>query len=135
MLFAGPWAGKARQLQAGSAVIQGREYTHFSVLQLMTTEGLLVQEGHSQRVSVRVAADFLPANQPRTGHWSSSTYTVTITPGHNLLVSSQPTHAWGKQFRATCAAAAQSHLALYGDALGDASIASALGEQGSQALL
>lgn len=108
----------------------GGQYSHFSALQLMTEQGLLLQPCHSQRVSVRVAGEFLPAAQPRTGHWSRNAYSVTITPGQDLLLSCQPSHTWGKQFRASSPAAARGYLALY-DTLSD-SITAALGEQRGQ---
>lgn len=134
VLLGDSWGGKAKQLQAGRAVVSGQEYTHFSVLQLMTTEGLLLQDGHSQKVSVRVASDFLPAQQPRTGHWSKQQHTVIITPGRDLLLSCQPQHTWGQRFTASCSAASSSYLALY-DGLSDTSISTALSEQGCQPLL
>jgi hypothetical protein len=133
VLFDGPWGGKARQLAAGRAVVSGGEcsHSHFSILQLMTEQGLLLQEGQAQRVSVRVAGEFLPADQPRTGHWSKQAYTVTVTPGQDLLLSCQPRHTWGSRFTGTCPAAARSYLALF-DTFSDATITFQLGEQWGQ---
>lgn len=134
VLFDDSWGGKARQLMAGRAVVSGREYSHYSVLQLMTTEGLLLQEGYSQTVSVRVAGEYLAAEQPRTGHWSKAQHSLSITPGHNLLLSCQPSHTWGKNFTASCPAATRSYLALF-DGFSDAEITAVLGEQRGQSFL
>jgi hypothetical protein len=101
----------------------------------MTEDGLLLQQGKSQRVSVRVAAEFLSAEQPRTGHWSKQAYSISITPGQDLLLHCQPQHTWGGRFTATCPAAARSHMALYDDHFSDSGILSTLGEHRSQALL
>ena len=108
--------------------MSGLEYSHYSVLQLMAIDGLLLQHGCTQHVSVRVAGEFLPAEEARTGHWGRQAYTISITPGHNLLLYCQPQHTWGKRFVAACPAAARSYLALY-DGLSDAAVASALGKQ------
>ena len=134
LLLPDSWGGKGRLLAAGRAVVNGQEFSHFSILQLMTTNGLLLQDGCTQTVSVRVAAEFIPAEQPRTGHWSKAAYTITVTPGSNLLLYCQPQHTWGQRFVAGCAAAARSFLALY-DGLSDSAVAAALGEQWCQALL
>ena len=134
VLFDGPWGGKGRLLAAGRAVVSGQEYSHYSILQLMTADGLLLQHGHSQTVSGRVAAEFLPAEEARTGHWSKQPYSISITPGRNLLLHCQPRHTWGQRFVAACPAAARSFLALY-DGLSDAAVTAALGEQRGQAFL
>lgn len=125
------WGGKARQMQAGRAVVSGHEYSHYSVLQLMTSEGLLLQKALSQTVSVRVSKEYSPADHPCIGHWSRQAYSVTIAPGCNLLLSCQPRHSLGQRFTANSPAAARSFLALY-EGLDDAAITVALGEQGCQ---
>jgi hypothetical protein len=87
-------------------------------------------------VQVRVAAEFLtsgpaPAQQQQllTGHWSKKAYTLSVTPGVNLLLYCNPTHTWGKKFTASCPAACSSFGALF-PGLSPAKVTFALGEQG-----
>jgi hypothetical protein len=56
------WAGKALQLQAGRALVVEQHSvcgTHYSVVQLMSASGVLLQHRSAQTVQVRVAAEFL----------------------------------------------------------------------------
>jgi hypothetical protein len=88
-LLSNGWSGKARLLQAGKAVVAGHTFSHFSVLQLMSAEGLLLRDGFMQSVYVRVAAEFLAPEQQQqlTGNWSRAVVKLDVTPGRN------PVHA------------------------------------------
>ena len=114
----------------------GQPFTHFSIMQLMSPEGLLLRNGSAQSVRVRVAADFMTAaidKQQLVGQWSRTVSSVTITPGSNLLLHARAQHTWGKNFTAKCSAAA-GYEALY-PGLSKASIDAALGEQGGHTCL
>jgi hypothetical protein len=127
VLFSTSWNGKAQLLQAGKSVIALKPFTHCSVLQLMSNDGLLLWPGSKQSVSVRMAADYLAPSTPLTGNWSKSSFTVSITPGVNLLLHSPGSHTWGRRFTGKCSAAA-GYAALF-PGLSQANITSALGEQ------
>ena len=137
MLLPDSWGGKAVQLRAGRALVGEQRFTHYSIVQLMSAAGVLLQQGSAQTVQVRVAAEFLtagPAPQQQqqqllTGHWSKKAYKLSVTPGANLLLHCSPTHTWGKKFTASCPAACSSYEALY-TGLSLAKVTSALGEQG-----
>jgi hypothetical protein len=134
-LFSDNWGGKAVQLQAGRALVGEQYFTHYSIVQLMSAAGVLLQQESAQIVQVRVAAECLSAGpaaqqqQPLTGHWSKKAYKLSMTPGLNLLLHCQPTHNWGKKFTASCPAACSSYEALFPD-LSHAKVTTALGEQG-----
>jgi hypothetical protein len=129
VLFQNNWGGKAELLQAGRALVAGKTFTHSSVLQLMSEQGLLLRAGSEQSVSVRVAAEYLQPSTPLTGNWSKSCFTISIHPGVNLLLHSPATHTWGRKFTVKCSAAA-GYAALF-PGLSQQNIATALGEQRS----
>jgi hypothetical protein len=135
VLFSNDWSGKARLLQAGKASVAGQTYRYYSVLQLMSAEGLLLRNGFTQPVKVRVAAEFVAPEQQQqqqlTGNWSRAVVKLDVTPGSNLLLHSRPGHTWGKKFSAKCSAAA-GYEALFPD-LSQANMAVALGEYGGYA--
>jgi hypothetical protein len=133
MLLPDSWGGKAVQLRAGRALVAEQRFTHYSIVQLMSAAGVLLQQG-SQTVQVRVAAEFLTAGptpqqqqQLLTGHWSKKAYKLSVTPGVSLLLHCSPTHNWGKKFTASCPAACSSYEALY-TGLSPVKVTSALGE-------
>jgi hypothetical protein len=137
VLFSNDWSGKARLLQAGKASVADQTYSYYSVLQLMLAEGLLLRDGFTQPVKVRVAAEFLAPGAPKqqqqqqlTGSWSK-TFKIGATPGAHLLLHSRPRHTWGKKFTAKCSAAA-GYAALFPE-LSQANMAAALGEYGGYA--
>jgi len=123
------WGGKAQLLPAGKAVSAGQTFSHFSVVQLMSNGGLLLQNDHGQVVDVRVAAEFMPHGQQQllTGFWSKRPYKVSVTPGINVLVHSPAKHSCHKKFTASCPAAAASYKALYAG-LSDDHIQAELGD-------
>jgi hypothetical protein len=59
MLLPDSWGGKAVQLRAGRALVGEQHFTHYSIVQLMSAAGVLLQQGSAQTVQVRVAAEFL----------------------------------------------------------------------------
>jgi hypothetical protein len=131
VLFSNDWSGKARLLQAGKASVAGQTYRYYSVLQLMSAEGLMLRDGFTQPVKVRVAAEFVAPEQQQqqqqlTGNWSKAVVKLEVTPGSNLLLHSRPRHTWGKNFSSKCSAAA-GYEALFPD-LSQANMAAALGE-------
>jgi len=79
------WGGKAVQLQAGRVVIEEQHFTHYSIVQLMSAAGLLLQQKSAQMVQLRVAAEFLSVAAHKhpltTGHWSQKAYNLRVTPG------------------------------------------------------
>jgi hypothetical protein len=135
VLLGSSWSGKAQLLPGGKASVAGQSFSHFSIMQLMSPEGLLLHNGSAQSVRVRAAADFMTAatDKQLVGQWSKAVSSVTVTPGCNLLLHSRAQHIWGKNFTAKCTAAA-GYEALY-PGLSKASIDAALGEQGCQAFL
>jgi hypothetical protein len=120
--------------------VGAQTFSHFSVAQLMSKEGLLLRDGLTQSsVPLRVAAEFLvPPGAPKqqqqqlTGNWSKAVFKRSLTPGVNLLLHSRAKHTWGKRFTAKCGGAA-GYEKLFPD-LSQANVAAALGEQGSYAL-
>jgi hypothetical protein len=130
VVFPNSWNGKAQLLQAGKTVIAGKPFTHCSVLQVMSEQGVLLRGGYEQSASVRVAADYLAPSTPLTGNWSKSCFTISITPGVNLLLHSPASHTWGRKFTAKCSAAAGYAALFHG--LSQANITSALGKQRCQ---
>jgi hypothetical protein len=93
--------------------VAGAGYTHYSIMQLMTAEGLLLSGG-AQKVSVRVAAEFCSESVDSVGAWSKRQYTTTVAPQQALLLHSQPPKALGKTFKATSTASTHTYEALYG---------------------
>jgi hypothetical protein len=112
VLLPGHWRGKAKAL-AGRVQVAGAGYTHYSVMQLMTAQGLLLS-GAAQKVKVRVAAEFCSDAVEIVGAWSKGQYTTTVAPQHTLLLHSQPPKALGKTFGATSTASTHTYEALYG---------------------
>jgi hypothetical protein len=90
VLFPNSWRGKTQALQAGKALVAGKAFTHYSILQLMSKQGLLLRAGSEQSVSVRVAAQYLQPATALTGNWSTSCFPVSSTPGVNLLLHHTP---------------------------------------------
>jgi hypothetical protein len=135
LLFSNDWAGKARLLEAGKATVGAQTFSHFSMAQLMSKEGLVLRDGFTQSsVPVRVAAEFLAQEQQQqqqqlTGSWSKAVFKLSVTPGSNLLLHSRAKHTWGKKFTAKCSAAS-GYEALFNPDLSQANVAAALGEQG-----
>jgi hypothetical protein len=78
VLLQNGWGGKAKAL-AGRVQLAGAAYTHYSIIQLMTAEGLLLTCG-AQKVSVRVAAEFCSESVKIVGAWSKRQYTATVAP-------------------------------------------------------
>jgi hypothetical protein len=112
VLLPGHWRGKAKAL-AGRVQVAGAGYTHYSIMQLMTAEGLLLSGG-AQKVSVRVAAEFCSESVDTVGAWSKRQYTTTVAPQQALLLHSQPPKALGKTFAASSTACTHTYEALYG---------------------
>lgn len=112
VLLQSGWGGKAKAL-AGRVQLAGAAYTHYSIMQLMTAEGLLLSGG-VQKVKVRVAADVCSETVDIVGAWSKRQYTATVAPQHALLLHSQPPTALGKNFAASSTACTHTHEALYG---------------------
>jgi hypothetical protein len=126
LLLPNSWGDKAKQLQHGKAVLAGTCFTYYTIVQLMSAEGVLLLQGCQQSVKVRVAAEFCE-QLDKTGHWSSKAYTASVTPGLNVLLHCSARHAWGKRFVGSCSGAASSYEALY-PGLSPDNIAAALGE-------
>ena len=126
VLLQSGWGGKAKAL-AGRVQLAGAAYTHCSIMQLMTAEGLLLSGG-VQKVKVRVAADVCSETVDIVGAWSKRQYTAKVDPQHALLLHSQPPKALGKNFAATSTACTHTHEALYGWT--PACITAALGRPG-----
>jgi hypothetical protein len=91
VLLQNGWRGKAKAL-ADRVQLAGSAYTHYSILQLMTAEGLLLSGG-AQKVKVRVAADSCSDSVDIVGAWSKRLYTASVAPQHALLLYSQPPKA------------------------------------------
>jgi hypothetical protein len=126
VLLQNGWGGKARAL-AGRVQLAGAAYSHYSILQLMTAEGLLLSGG-AQKVKVRVAAEFCSESVQIVGAWSKRQYTAIVAPQHALLLHSQPPKALGKTFAASSTACTHTYEALYGWT--PACITAALGRPG-----
>jgi hypothetical protein len=126
VMLTGNWRGKAKAL-SGRVQVSGAAYTHYSIVQLMTAEGLLLTGG-AQKITVRVAADFCSETVDTLGAWSKRQYTATVAPQHALLLHSQPPTSLGRSFAATSTACTHTHEALYGWT--PACITAALGRQG-----
>jgi hypothetical protein len=86
VLLQNGWRGKAKAL-AGRMQLAGLAYTHYSILQLMTTEGLLLSGG-AQKVKVRVAAE------SRSDLWTS------LAPGASACTQPQ----WPRSMPCCCTA-------------------------------
>jgi hypothetical protein len=126
VLLPSHWRGKAKAL-AGRVQVAGAAYTHYSIIQLMTPEGLLLSGG-AQKVSLRVAAEFCSETVDTVGAWSKRQYTATVTPQHALLLHSQPPTSLGRSFAATSTACTHTYEAMYGWT--PACITAALGRPG-----
>jgi hypothetical protein len=115
VLLRNGWRGKARPLN-GSVLVSGVAYTCYSIVQLMSHEGLLLNNGHQQTVSVRVAAEFLGAGSSSdvVGAWSKQTFSVDVWPEETLLPHCQPPQPVGKQFRSHSSACTHTYEALFG---------------------
>jgi hypothetical protein len=111
VLLQNGWGGKAKAL-AGRLQVAGAAYTHYSIMQLMTPEGLLLTGG-AQKVKVPVAAEFCTDAVDTVGAWSKRQYTATVAPQHALLLHSQPPKALGKTWAASTACT-HTYEALYG---------------------
>jgi hypothetical protein len=97
VLLRNGWRGKAMPL-SGSVQVQGVAYSCYSIVQLMSHEGLLLHRGQQQTVSVRVAAEFLGPGSSRdaVGAWSKQA-NVAVWPEESLLLHCQPPQPVGKQ--------------------------------------
>lgn len=111
-LLPNPWGDQALPLH-GHALVAGVAYSHYSILQLMTRDGLLLSGG-PQEVSVRVAGKCCDSAAKVVGAWSKDPFKLTVEPQHALLLHSQPPKPLGVQFRATSEACTHTHEALYG---------------------
>jgi hypothetical protein len=91
VLLRNGWRGKARPLN-GSVLVRGVAYTCYSIVQLMSHEGLLLHKGHQQTVSVRVAAEFpgRGSSSDAVGAWSKQAFNVALWPEEILLLHCQP---------------------------------------------
>jgi hypothetical protein len=126
LLVPNSWASRGRAL-GGTVTIQGSSYRHYTVAQLMSSDGLLLDSsGPQQRVSVRIAGDFLSSGEQLTGLWSKKAYVLHLQPGA-VLLSCQPSHAVKKRFRGDSEAANKGYMALY-SSFTDAAISAAVGE-------
>jgi len=76
------WHDRARPLQ-GAITIRGTVYSGYTVGQLMTQQGLLLQHGKQQRISVKLASEFLQDPSALSGFWSSKSYTLDVWPGRD----------------------------------------------------
>jgi hypothetical protein len=115
VLLRNGWRGKARPLN-GSLLVRGVAYTCYSIVQLMSHEGLLLHKGHQQAVRVRVAAEFLGAGSSSdvVGAWSKQTFSVDVWPEETLLLHCQPPQPVGKKFKSYSSACTHTHEALFG---------------------
>ena len=112
VLLASEWGDKALPLH-GQVLVADVAYSHYSILQLMTKEGLLLSGG-PQDVSVRVAAACCGRGIQVVGSWSKDPFTLTVAPQHTLLMHCQPPRPLGGKFMATSEACTHTHEALFG---------------------
>jgi hypothetical protein len=114
VLLRNGWRGKARPLN-GSVLVRGVAYTCYSIVQLMSHEGLLLHKGHQQTVSVRVAAEFLGrgSSSDAVGAWSKQAFNVALWPEEILLLHCQPPQPVGKMFKSYSSACTHTHEALF----------------------
>jgi hypothetical protein len=76
-------------------------FSYYSIVQLMSHEGLLLHKGQQQTVSVRVSAEFLGAgsSSDAVGAWSKHAFDVVLWPEEILLLHCQPPQPVGKKFK------------------------------------
>jgi hypothetical protein len=115
VLLRNGWRGKARPLN-GSVLVRGVAYSCYSVVQLMSHEGLLLRKGQQQTVSVRVAAEFLApgSSSDAVGAWSKQAFNVAVWPEESLLLHCQPPQPVGRKFRSYSSACTHTYEALFG---------------------
>jgi hypothetical protein len=65
----------------GSISFHSTSYSRYTIGQLMTPAGLLLQGGQQQRVQVRVAAEFVAGSRPLSGNWAKQPCDVDVWPG------------------------------------------------------
>jgi hypothetical protein len=91
------WRGLSKPL-GGSIIIREHTYSYYTIAQLMTAEGLILQGGQQQRVSVRAAGEFAAGDQALSGNWAKQPHVVMVWPGETLLLWEQPSHKLGSKF-------------------------------------
>lgn len=74
------------------AVIHGTSYSHYSVVQLGSADGLLLQSQEPQVAKVCVAAEFVSGVEV-AGHWTKGQYDLTVQRETLLLSCSLPRSA------------------------------------------
>ena len=119
-LLSNSWGSRAKLLDA-AVKVGGKVFTHITMGMLTARKGLNLQQ--KQQVPIRVALDFVSRG---TSSSSWGTQAVTVPNNAHLLL-------WGKPLqsipgRLSRMEALPGYEVLYGDALGPASIATALGE-------
>lgn len=119
------WRQLSKPLSAlgGSISIRSAAYSRYTIAQLMTPTGLLLQAGQQQRVQVRVAHEFI-AGRPRSGYWAKQPCAVDVWPGETLLLWQQPSHRLGRKFGGD--AASHAYPALF-STFTDERLAAAIG--------
>jgi hypothetical protein len=95
----------------GSISFHSTSYSRYTIGQLMTPAGLLLQGGQQQCVQVRVAAEFVAGSRPLSGNWAKQPCDVDVWPGQTLLLWEQPSHKLGRKFGGD--AASYAYPALY----------------------
>ena len=125
MLVPPSWSSRGKQL-GGRVSFGGASYSHYTVAQLMSGDGLLLSGGQ-QVVSIQVAAEFLSSGEDQTGQWSKKAYRIEVNPQQTLLLHCQPQHQVIKQLRGDSEAASKGYRALYPN-LTDAAVNARLGE-------
>ena len=125
MLVPPSWSSRGRQL-GGRVSLGGVSYSHYTVAQLMTADGLLLSGGQ-QMVSIRVPAEFLSSGEEQTGQWSKKAYSIELNPQHTLMLHCQPQHRVMQRFRGDSEAASKGYRALYAS-FTDAAVNARLGE-------
>lgn len=126
VLLPNHWGFKAQPLES-SAVVAGVAYSHFSIMQLMSHEGLLLSGGQ-QELSVHVAADLCSGNVAISGVWSKQQVKLTVAPQESLLLHCQPPGSVGIKFLSMSSACTHTYEALYGWT--PAVVTTALGKSG-----
>jgi hypothetical protein len=118
------WEGKGWALE-GTFTHGGQQYRRYCIVQLQ--KPLLMNSSEPQQVSFRIAAECCGQQEPLIGSWSKHAYSLSVVPQVTLLLPAQPRHAVKRRLRAG-QDAAKSHGLLFGNALSQAAIDTALGE-------
>ena len=97
-------------------LVRGVAYTCYSIVQLMSHEGLLLHKGQQQTVSVHVAAEFLGAGSSSVavGAWRKQAFNVAVWAEESLLLHCQPPQPVGKMSKSYSSACTHTYEALFG---------------------